>query len=122
MKPHPHRAGRWDWISFLVTGPEAKLEHFCSLAPVEVFDRRGQTLRCRAFGPNRGQDSYDQAVKAAKEADVTLQDLVTHETEGPREAHYRNLGGDVATVRVSDCSEEYPVVVLGGDGMQWGTK
>jgi hypothetical protein len=120
MKPkHPHRAGTHEWIVFLVTGPEPKLENFCREALVEVFDRRGQTLRCRAFGPNRGIDCYTQAVDVARKTDVSLQDLVVTGRGG--ESHNVELGGG-ASVTVAACIEEYPVVVLGSDQMKWGKR
>jgi hypothetical protein len=95
------------------------LEAFVSKACVEVFDRRKQTLRCRAFGDaeDRGQKAYERAVQAAKDADVTLQDLC----EGnplPKTARSYLLGGG-AHVTVTDHSEEYPIVVTGSHGMMW---
>lgn len=121
---HPHRAGTWDWITFLVTGPEKNLQGFMAVTPVELFDRRGNTLRCRAFAcpkhpDDRGQHNYDEAVRQAKEYDVTLQDLV--DTRRRKDARTHMLGKG-ATVTVADCVEEYPVVHLGTHGMKWERK
>lgn len=112
----PHRARTHSWISFLVTGPEDKLAEFD--APVEFFDRRGQTIRCRAhdFCGDNGDRNYKLAVEAAKKADVTLQDLVV---SGKKNSRTHMLGGG-ATCTVSDCVEEYPVVHMGSDKMKWG--
>lgn len=97
---HPNRAGRWTMIVFLATGPERKLNAWQLEArwDVELFDRRKQTVRCRAHGDeiDRGQRAYDSAVELARKHDVTIQDLVS--------------AGD---------DEEYPVVHLGSHGMTW---
>lgn len=66
-REHPHRAGRWDWITFLVTGPEHNLQGF---------------IACPEHPEDRGQHNYDKAVESAKAHDVTLQDLV--DTAGMR--------------------------------------
>jgi hypothetical protein len=117
--PHPHRAGVYDWIVFLVTGPEDKLMAWQSAAMfvVELFDRRQQTVRCRAHGDatDRGQRAYERAVELAKQHDVTLQDLVD---TGRRENKREHRAG-AASVTVADCVEEYPVVHLGSDGIKW---
>jgi hypothetical protein len=77
---HPHRAGSYDWITFLVTGPEDKLMAWQAeaLFVVELFDRRAQTVRCRAHGDDedRGQRAYERALILANHHDVTLPDLV----------------------------------------------
>ena len=101
---HPHRAGRYDWITFLVTGPEDKLMAWQTEAAycVDLFYRRGQTVRCRAHGRDRGQIAYGHALLLATHYDVTMQDL-----------------GSGASVTVADCVEEYPVVHLGSHGMKW---
>lgn len=102
IKPrHPHRAGTWDWISFLVTGPIKNLESFLAAAPIELFDRRGNTLRCRAhdLDGDRGMKNYADAVQEAKNFDVTFQDLVSTTT-----------------------AEDYPIVHSGSHGMKWGAK
>ncbi len=118
--PHPHRAGVYDWIVFLVTGPEDKLLAWQSAAlfVVELFDRRQQTVRCRAHGDaeDRGQRAYEQAVELAKKHDVTLQDLV--DTGRRENAETKSLPGG-ASVTVAACVEEYPVVHLGSDGLTW---
>ncbi len=118
QREHPHRAGVFDWIVFLISGPETSLEKFGHYAGVEIFDRRGQTLRCRAHsnGTDRGQAAYGRALKAAKSRDVTMQDLCeTGKTENGKSHLLRNG----ATVTVSDCIEEYPIVNLGSHGMKW---
>jgi hypothetical protein len=85
--PHPHRAGCCDWITFLVTGPNAKLLawQFAAMSVVELFDLRGQTVRCRTRGEaaDRGQRAYERAVALAQRYDMTLQDLV--DSDPPRE-------------------------------------
>lgn len=122
-RKHPHRAGRvnslGDWITFLVTGPEANLYKFAEEACVEVFDRRGQTIRCRAHsnGEDGGEASYARALEAAKTADATMQDLVD---TGKRTGGQSHLLGGGAACTVSMCVEEYPVVHLGTHGMKWG--
>ena len=119
-KDHPHRAGRFGWITFLVTGPEAKLMEWqwAAMGVVEFFDRRAQTCRCRAHGDeeDRGVAAYQRAVELAKQFDVTVQDLV--DTGRRVKAGKIDLGGG-AKVEVSDCVEEYPVVHLGTHGMKW---
>lgn len=104
-----------NWISFLITGPEENLYNF--IAPVEFFDRRGQTCRCRAhdFMGDGGKRNYDLALDAAKKSDVTMQDLIVKGTKNPR----THLLGGGATVTVSDSIEEYPVRHLGTHGMKW---
>lgn len=100
---HPHRAGRYTYISFLATAPEEQLMKFQAEAMfvVELFDRRGQTVRCRAHGDDtdRGQRAYDAALEIAKRHDVTIQDLC-------------EAGGD----------EHWPVVHLGTHGLKWPNK
>jgi len=97
-RKHPHRAGQFDWITFLATAPEPNLEAWhADNFIVDIFDRRGQTLRCRAIdGGDRGVKIYERAAATAKEHDVTIQDLVG--------------AGD---------SETYPVVNLGSHEMKW---
>jgi hypothetical protein len=104
-----------DWITFLVTGPDDNLLKFN--APVEFFDRRGQTCRCRAhdWDGDNGQRCFNVAIEAAKAADVTIQDL---NEVGTHNARTHILGGG-ATCTVSDCKEEYPVRHLGSHGMKW---
>jgi hypothetical protein len=117
---HPHRAGSYGWITFLVTGPEDKLMAWQdeALFVVELFDRRAQTVRCRAHGDedDRGQRAYERALILAIQFDVTLQDLV--HTGGRENEETLALGGG-ASVAIADCVEEYPVVHLGTDGMKW---
>lgn len=126
MNRHPHRAGRtmsdgWGWITFLVTGPEAQLMawQYAAMFAVEFFDRRGQTVRCRAHGDGEspGLGAYRKAVELARQHDVTVQDL----TDTGRRENARAVGGLPAgvTATVSDCVEEYPVVHLGSHGMTW---
>jgi len=106
-----------DWISFLVTGPEANLYRFSDFACVEIFDRRGQTCRCRAhdLDGDGGKRAYDAALEAAKAADVTMQGL---EIVGTENARTHMLGGG-ATATMRDCREEYPVKHLASHGMKW---
>jgi len=118
-RDHPHRAGSFSWISFLVTGPEPNLEAFFREAPVEFFDRRGQTVRCRAHESvegDRGQHNYELAVLSAQNSDVTLQDLVVIGKKNSQ----TYLSETGATVTISDCVENYPVVFCGSHGMKWG--
>lgn len=117
-EPHPHRAGVCDWIVFLVTGPDDKLLAWQedAMFTVEFFDRRGQTVRCRAHGADRGLKAYEEACKLAKLNDVTVQDLV--DTGKRVNLEKIDLGGG-ASVVASDCVEEYPVVHLGSHGMKW---
>jgi hypothetical protein len=117
--PHPHRAGRCNHIVFLVTGPEAKLMAWQREAAtvVELFDRRAQTVRCRAHGdaPDRGQDAYCRAVQLAREHDVTLQDLV----DTGRYENSRTHEVGIADMVISECVTEHPVAHLGSDEMLW---
>jgi hypothetical protein len=78
--------------------------------------RRGRAVRCRAHGADRGLAVYARAVELAKAHDVTVQDLVDTGRRG--NARRAELGGG-ASVSVSDCVEEYPVVYLGTHGMRW---
>lgn len=82
-----------DWISFLVTGPENNLMafQFEAMWLVEFFDRRKQTVRCRAFGVSdmtlrigaaigadmKGdpQKTLNEAIELAKKHDVTVEEL-----------------------------------------------
>jgi hypothetical protein len=85
-QPHPHRAGHHDWITFLVTGPEANLAAFWGDARwhVELFDRRGQTVRCRAHGDDRGLANYARAAALAKREGLPLPKWA--KAPGPRPA------------------------------------
>ncbi len=79
-----------DWISFLVTGPETNLMNFQHEAMflVEFFDRRKQTVRCRAFGvpdlvlrmspeieDGDPHDVLNRAIEIAKKHNVTVEEL-----------------------------------------------
>lgn len=104
-----------DSISFLVTGPEASLMawQMDAMWSIELFDRRGQTVRCRAHGidftdldnPDWGktptaealQRQMEFAVKLAKKHNVTIQRI-----EG------------------AGNSETYPVLHMGQHQMRWG--
>jgi len=109
------------WITFLVTGPEEALMAWQleAMASVELFDRRGQTVRCRAHaGPpfmdleqwqreidagtkqtmDRAEKLLAEAVELAKANDVTVQ----------------RLDYDAATR-----TETYPVLALASHGMKW---
>ena len=103
-----------------MTGPEDKLMAWQDEAMfvVELFDRRAQTVRCRAHGDDedRGQRAYERALILANHHDVTLQDLV-HTAKRENEETLDLSGG--ASVAIADCVEEYPVVHLGTDGMKW---
>lgn len=105
------------WITFLVTGPEDKLMTFqwMAMSVVELFDRRKQTVRCRAHGEDGGRSAYDEALALAKKHDVTMQDLVD---TGLRINHQAVAMGQSRAV-VSECVEEYPIVHLGTHGMKW---
>lgn len=113
------------WISFLVTGPEESLMAWQqdAMGLVELFDRRGQTVRCRAHaGPpfmdlqawqkeidagkrvtdganaiERAEKLLTECVELAKEHDVTVQKL-----------------------EYKDGVESYPVLHLGTHKMKWG--
>ncbi len=103
-----------DSISFLVTGPEASLMAWQqdAMKSIELFDRRGQTVRCRVHGvdfldldsphwgqrrePEEMQRQLDFAVDLAKKHDVTVQRL--------------DGAGD---------SEMHPVLYLASHGMKW---
>lgn len=106
-----------DWQFFLVTGPEPSLERFATQAMfvIEVFDRRDQTLRCRAFGEDGGAGAKARAVKIAMKHNCTVQDLV----DTGRRENARTLALGAAKVTVAKCVEEYPVVWLGSHGMKW---
>lgn len=100
--------------TFLATGPEEKLMdwQFRVMAWVELFDRRGQTVRCRLHGidymdlnhvdwdkpadPELIARQLADVIEYAKTDDITIQLL-----EGVAE------------------SETYPVLHLGTHGMIW---
>jgi len=107
------------WISFLVTGPEKQLQAFQldAMFHVELFDRRGQTVRCRAFGDDGGQSAFEEAVELAKKNDVTVQNLVT--TNEVVSQKTKKLGRR-ASVTITENREEYPIVHLASHGMKWG--
>lgn len=109
-----------DWISFLATAPEPQLMAWQQdvMGFIELFDRHGQTVRCRAHaGPDfmdLGQWQKDldagvacgietaekqltRAVEVARQHDVTIQRLVNER----------------------DQPEEYPVMFLASHGMKW---
>lgn len=104
-----------NWISFLVTGPEASLMawQMDAMQSIELFDRREQTVRCRAHGvdytdidnPAWGnvptaealQGQLDFAVQLAKKHHVTIQ----------------RIDG-------AGASETYPVLYMGPHQMRWG--
>lgn len=96
----------------LVTGPEAALQEFhlrvCWL--LNNIDRRGQTVHYSCMA-----EDLDTALAAAKNADVTVQEIVT---VGRKNARTHDLGGG-ARVTVSDNVETYPVLCVGSHGMRW---
>jgi hypothetical protein len=103
-----------DWTTFLATGPEENLMawQWRVMGWVELFDRRGQTVRCRVHGidfmdlanpdwgakpdPERVKKQLDDAVEYARTDDVTVQLL--------------EEAADAAA---------YPVLHLGTHGMKW---
>ena len=114
-----------DWITFLITGPEENLERFCLDAGVEIFDRRKQTLRCRAhpgavivagdFVEATAAVAYGHALSTAIETDCTMQDLIV--TKDVVSTQKLKIGDARATV--TEHREEYPVKHLGSHGLKW---
>jgi hypothetical protein len=103
-----------EMISILVTGPEAALmawQH-AAMYSIELFDRRGQTVRCRVHGidfrdlsnpnwwkpasPEELQRRLGDAVALAIKHDVTIQRI--------------DGAGD---------TEMWPVLHAGSHGMMW---
>jgi hypothetical protein len=100
--------------SFLASGPEENLQGFHLVAVLFLglnqIDRRKQTVRYACLSENA-----DSALQAARQHDVTLQEIVVVGTENP-ETH--DLGGG-ARVTISDSIEEYPVLHEGTHLMRW---
>lgn len=101
--------------SFLITGPDENLTrfHLPVCMTLNAIDRRKQTVRYMCMG-----EDADFAIAAAKDSDVTMQEIVAVGRENTRT---HDLGNG-ASATVSDCIEEYPLLHEGTHGMKWTPK
>lgn len=106
-------------VGLLVTGDDIEVQEWLLDAWPDVLDRRGHTTRCRVFfraGETTPEAALAPAIAAARERDVTLQLLCTHERLPETR---RELSIGEARAVVHDLRETYPVLHLASDGRQW---
>lgn len=116
------------WISFLVTGPEENLMawQWDAMGLVELFDRRGQTVRCRAHAgpPFMDFQAWQKEIDEGKHKAMRIDDphaleraekLLTECVELAKEHDVT-----VQKLEYKDGVESYPVLHLGTHKMKWG--
>lgn len=107
------------WISFLVTGPEENLMawQIDAMFSVELFDRRDQTVRCRAHaGPEfMDLEQWQRDIDAKKEQSMDTAEALLKNAVELAQKH------DVTVQRLdyADGVESYPALHLGTHQMAW---
>ena len=107
------------WISFLVTGHEDALMNWQLDARglVELFDRRGQTVHCRAHAgpPFLNLEQWTKELAQGKEYGIETAEVLLQQVVEMAKKH------DVTVQRLdyADGEESYPVIVRGSHGLKW---